>query len=126
MQVRVVDGDVPTTLRGVIATLQDLGYRITKAEPGAGTVSATKLNTVRLTAVVRSGPPGQAVVRANASVLMPGAETQVDSPEFYLRNFFGPLSATLGREAFSAPNDVTVPEAARPVPEVDPTRRPQS
>lgn len=123
MQSRVIDGDAPTVLRGVVATLQDLGYRITKAEPGAGTITATKMNTVRLTAVVRQTGPSQSVVRANALVLMPNVETQVDDPNFYLRNFFAPLSAMLGREAFAAPADDSVPNAVRPEPEPDPRRR---
>ena len=125
MQTRLVDGDAGPVTRGVIATLHDLGYRITKAEPGAGTVTATKLNTVRLTAVVRQRAPGQSVVRANAVVLMPRTETQVDEPEFYLRNFFAPLSATLGRNASAAPADESVPDAVRPEPEPDPRRRRQ-
>ncbi|WP_198378009.1 hypothetical protein [Neoroseomonas rubea] len=123
MQSRLIDGDAPAVLRGVVATLHDLGYRITKAEPGAGTITATKMNTVRLTAVVRQRGPSQSVVRANAVVLLPNIETQVDDPNFYLRNFFAPLSAMLGREAFAAPSDDSVPNAVRPEPEPDPRRR---
>jgi hypothetical protein len=67
--VTLIDGNAPGVTRGVIATLQDLGYRITKAEPGAGTVTATKLNTISITAVVRQHGAGQSIVRANATVL---------------------------------------------------------
>lgn len=122
MQTRLFDGDDATVLRGVIATLQDLGYRITKAEPEAGTVTATKLNTVRLTAVVRGREGRQSIVRVNAVVLAPALETQVDEPTFYLQNFFVPLSQTLGREAFAVPADASVPEAVRPAPEPSPRR----
>ncbi|MCK8788178.1 hypothetical protein M0638_27905 [Roseomonas sp. NAR14] len=122
MQSRMIDGEANTVLRGVIATLHDLGYRIDKAEPNAGTVTATKMNTVRLTAVVRQREPGRSVVRANAVVWQPRLETQVDEPNFYLANFFAPLAATLGREAFAAPED-GVPEAVRPAPDTS-FRRP--
>lgn len=122
MQSREIDGEANLVMRGVIATLHDLGYRITKVEPGAGTVTATKLNTVRLSAVVRQRSPGRSVVRANAIVLRPGVETQVDDPEFYQRNFFAPLSVMLNREAFAAPADASVPEALRPESEPDPRR----
>jgi hypothetical protein len=114
MQTRVIEGEAPTVMRGVVATLHDLGYRINKAEPSAGTVTATKLERVRLTAVVQQRESRQSIVRANAVVLLPRIESQVDDPQFYLRNFFVPLSATLGREAFAAPSDNSVPEAARP------------
>ncbi len=123
IQSRLIDGNAPGVTRGVIATLQDLGYRITKAEPGAGTVTATKLNTISITAVVRQHGAGQSIVRANATVLMPGIETEVDAPEFYQRNFFAPLSAMIGRAAVADPADASVPEAVRPEPEGDPRRR---
>ncbi|WP_052402001.1 hypothetical protein [Muricoccus aerilatus] len=114
MQARVIEGDAPTVTRGVVATLQDLGYRINKAEPAAGSITATKLERLRLTTVVRPVSNNQAAVRANAVVLLPQVENQVDDPRFYQENFFAPLSATLGREAFAASAETLVPEAARP------------
>lgn len=123
MQSRVFAGDPDTMMRSVIATLHDLGYRITRAEPEAGTVTAAKRGLLRLTAVVRQREPGRVVVRANAVVPLPGVETQVDDPEFYLRNFFTPLAETIGAEAFAAPNDDSVPDAVRPEREADLRRR---
>jgi hypothetical protein len=114
MQSRVIEGDAPTVTRGVVATLQDLGYSINKAEPAAGSITATKLQRLRLTAVVRPVSGNQAAVRANAVVLLPQVENQVDDPRFYQQNFFAPLSATLGREAFAASAETPVPDAARP------------
>ncbi|MCR0982254.1 hypothetical protein [Roseomonas populi] len=114
MQSRIIDGDAPTVTRGVVATLQDLGYRINKAEPAAGSITATKLERLRLTAVVRPVDSNRAAVRANAVVVLPQTENQVDDPQFYQQNFFAPLSTTLGREAFAAPADTQVPDAAVP------------
>ncbi|MEI7606115.1 MAG: hypothetical protein WCJ64_01900 [Rhodospirillaceae bacterium] len=53
MQTRAFDTtDRNKTLRTVVATLQDVGYTLDKIEPAAGTVSATKLDVLRLTALV--------------------------------------------------------------------------
>ena len=123
MQSRVVDGNENTVMRDVIATLQDLGYRITKAEPGAGTVSATRLTGLRLAAVVRQQTPGQSVVRANAVVLRPREETQVDDPLFYQQNFFTPLGDMMGRQLRPAAGEDNLPDAVRPVAETLPGQR---
>jgi len=116
-QTRVVEGDRNTVLRAVVATLQDLGYRITRAEPSAGTISATRLTGLRLATVVTEQGPSTTVVRANATVLQPGTEAQVDSVEFYQRNFFVPLSVVMGRDARPVRDDEAVPDALRPVAE---------
>jgi hypothetical protein len=87
--------DETKVLRTVIATLQDLGYAIDKVEPPAGTVTATKLSVLSLTAVVHPRGTGQTVVRANAMVRMASGNTQVDDPAFYQRRFFEPLSKAL-------------------------------
>jgi hypothetical protein len=123
MQTRIVEGEENAVLRGVVATLQDLGYRITRAEAGAGTVSATRLTGLRLAVVVRGQADGRSLVRANATVLGLGRERQVDSPEFYLRNFFIPLRDTIGREMLIADAAVAAPEALRPTAEVLPGQR---
>ncbi|MGG5886684.1 hypothetical protein ACLF3G_06050 [Falsiroseomonas sp. HC035] len=123
MQTRIVDGEENAVLRGVVATLQDLGYRITRAEAGAGTVSATRLTGLRLAVVVRGQAGGRSLVRANATVLGLGRERQVDSPEFYLRNFFIPLQDTIGREMLVADAAMVAPEAPRPTAEILPGRR---
>lgn len=116
-QTRVVEGDRNTVLRAVVATLQDLGYRITRAEPSAGTISATRLTGLRLATVVTEQGPSTAVVRANATVLQPGTEAQVDAAEFYQRNFFVPLAVVMGRDARPVRDDDAVPDALRPVAE---------
>ena len=61
--------DKPKTMRAVIATLQDLGFVIDKADLDLGSVSATKLDgyALRITVNVRPGSSGKnMVVRANA------------------------------------------------------------
>ncbi len=123
IQTRVVDGDPDAVLRGVVATLHDLGYRITKAEVEAGTVSATRLTGLRVAAVVRPAGPGQSAVRANATVLAMGREAQVDDPRFYQRNFFEPLGATMNRRVADAPADLALPDAVRPTAELMPADR---
>ncbi|MCX6639630.1 MAG: hypothetical protein NTW14_03995 [bacterium] len=57
-----------TTLRTIIATLQDLGFVIDKADDILGTVSATKLNyySLKITVSVRPRGESQLLVRANA------------------------------------------------------------
>lgn len=60
--------DKEKTLRTVIATLQDLGFVIEKADLVLGTISATKLNnySLRMTVTVRPRGNTQLMVRANA------------------------------------------------------------
>lgn len=97
MQTRAFDtADRTATLRTIIATLQDLGYSVGKVEPAAGTVSATKLGQLRLTATAFPRGTAQTAVRANAMVLMTGnRNTQVDDPVFYQQLFFEPLAKAL-------------------------------
>lgn len=61
-------GDVTKTTRTVIATLQDLGFVIDKADNDLGTVSGTKLDgyQLRMTVTVRSRSKKSVIVRANA------------------------------------------------------------
>jgi len=69
MQTRAFDTtDREKTLRTVIATLQDLGFVIDKADETLGTVTATKLNVyqMRMTVTVRPRGEKQLLVRANA------------------------------------------------------------
>ena len=61
--------DKPKTMRTVIATLQDLGFVVDKADLELGSVSATKLSgyALRMTVSVRPGASGKnMIVRANA------------------------------------------------------------
>ena len=60
--------DREKTLRAIIATMQDLGFVIDKADETLGTVTATKLNVyqMRMTVTVRPRGEKQLLVRANA------------------------------------------------------------
>lgn len=61
--------DKRQTIRTVIATLQDLGFVIDKADATLGSVSATKLDDyeLRVTATVRPRGERQTLVRVNAA-----------------------------------------------------------
>jgi hypothetical protein len=117
MQSRAFDtSDQNKMLRTIAATLQDIGYTITKVEPAAGTVSATKLGRLRLTATETAHGDKQIVVRANAMVQMPGLKnTQVDDPTFYQQLFFDPLSKAIFLTALQvddpAPSDGGTPSS---------------
>ena len=113
MQSRAFDtGDKAKTLRAVIATLQDLGYTIDKTELEAGTVSATKLAVLRLTATVNARSVGQVVVRSNAIVKVAqqgNQENQVDDPIFYQQLFFEPLAKAMFLSALQVEDGPEVP-----------------
>lgn len=69
IQTRAFDtSDKSKTLRTVIATLQDLGFVIDKADEVLGSVSGTKLDnySLRMTVTVRPKGARQIMVRANA------------------------------------------------------------
>ena len=118
-QSRLVPSDSDTVMRAVIATLHDLGYRITKAEPGAGTVSATRQVALRMAVVVQPRSTNQSVVRANATIVSLREEAQVDSAEFYNRNFFVPLGSALQRQLAAVPDDQVAPDPVRPTAELN-------
>jgi hypothetical protein len=46
-------------------------------------------------------------------------EAQVDSPEFYQKDFFVPLGDMLQRSLTNVPDDVAAPDAVRPIPELN-------
>ena len=73
------------TLRTVIATLQDLGFVIDKADAALGIITATKLDgyQLRLTVTVRERDSAQLLVRANAQY----EGMAVESPEPYQQFF---------------------------------------
>lgn len=84
--------DKSSTLRTVIATLQDLGFVIDKADDVLGTVSATKLNyySLKITVSVRPRGNTQLLVRANAQY----GVTPVTDPKPY-QDFFVALEKAM-------------------------------
>ena len=93
IQTRVFDTkDRDKMLRTVIATLQDLGFIVDKADNVLGAVSATKLEmyTLRMTVSVRPRGESQLLVRANAQYNI----TAVEDPEPY-QQFFDALSKAI-------------------------------
>lgn len=80
------------TLRTVIATLQDLGFVIDKADATLGSVSATKLDgyRMRITVTVRPRGTERLLVRANAQHEL----SAVEDPEPY-QNFFTALEKSM-------------------------------
>ena len=94
IQTRAFDTtDKEKTLRTVMATLQDLGFVLDKADSTLGTVSATKLKnySLRMTVTVRPRGETQLLVRANAQYNI----HPVTDPEPY-QQFF----ASLGKAMF--------------------------
>jgi len=91
--------DKNKTLRTVIATLQDLGFVVDKADEILGSVSATKLDGYQLRMMVTVRPRGQTqmLVRANAQYNM----IAVDDPEIY-QDFF----TSLGKSMFLTAHNV--------------------
>ena len=93
IQTRAFDStDKDKMLRTVIATLQDLGFIVDKADNVLGTVSGTKLDryTLRMTVSVRPRGETQLLVRANAQYNI----TAVEDPEPY-QQFFDALSKAM-------------------------------
>lgn len=90
--------DKERTLRSVIATLQDLGFVIDKADLILGTVSATKLDGYAMRMTVSVRPKGQAkmVVRANAQL----NTTPITAPAPY-QSFFIALERSMFLSAHS-------------------------
>jgi hypothetical protein len=80
------------TLRSVIATLQDLGFVIDKADAQLGTVTATRYNEymMRMTVTVREKDSQRIAVRANARI----DETAVTDAKTY-QDFFVALDKAM-------------------------------
>ncbi|QBY05761.1 hypothetical protein E2K93_15945 [Thalassotalea sp. HSM 43] len=88
-QSRTYEGtDKMSTLRSVVATLQDLGFVVEKADADFGVISATKLSGyhIRLTITVRDQGDGHVLVRTNAH----HGKRSIDDPEPY-RDFYTAL-----------------------------------
>lgn len=88
--------DKQAVMRGVISTLQDLGFVIDRADATLGSVSATKLNAYLLKITVSVRPRGttQILVRANAQYNV----HPVEDPKPY-QDFFSSLSKSLFLQA---------------------------
>lgn len=87
--------DRAMVLRSVIATLQDLGFIIDRADEKLGTVSGTSFaNRSKLTVSVRSSGTNQVVVRANAQ----SGLNEITDPVPY-QNFFNSLAQSLFLDA---------------------------
>jgi len=87
--------DKQRVLRATIATLQDLGFVIDRADSTLGTVSATKLDSYLLKVTVSVRPRGdQMLVRANAQYNV----TPVEDPKPY-QDFFNSLGKSLFLQA---------------------------
>ena len=86
MQSRTFDTtDKTKTLRTAMATLQDLGFVIDKADNVLGSVSATKLDryAVRITISVRPHGDTQMLVRANAQYNLKALEDPEPYQQFF-------------------------------------------
>jgi hypothetical protein len=84
--------DKEKTLRTIIATLQDLGFVVDKADSTLGTVSATKLSgyAMRITVTVRPRGEKQLLVRASAQY----KDQAVEEPKLY-QDFFVALEKSM-------------------------------
>jgi hypothetical protein len=84
--------DKRDTLRSVLATLQDLGFVIDKADFGLATITATKLQDyeIRMTVTVRERDGERLSVRANARF----NENPIEDPRAY-QDFFAVLDKAM-------------------------------
>jgi hypothetical protein len=91
--------DRKAVLRATVATLQDLGFVVDKADADLGTVTATKLAgySARVTVTVR--PKGNKQVTVRASI--EHNEKTVEDPQTY-QDFF----SALGKSLFLSANEV--------------------
>lgn len=80
------------TLRSVLATLQDLGFVIDKADYDLATITATKLQDyqIRMTVTVRERDSERLAVRANARF----NEKTIEDPRAY-QDFFAVLDKSM-------------------------------
>ncbi len=79
-------------LRAVVATLQDLGFVIDKADYELATISATRLQNfkIRMTVTVRERDGDRVAVRANARF----NEEPIEDPKSY-QDFFATLDKAM-------------------------------
>ena len=88
-------GDKAAVMRAVVATMQDLGFIIERADEKLGTVSGTSFaNDSKMTVSVRITSDKQAIVRANAQSKL----REISNPTAY-QNFFNALSQSMFLDA---------------------------
>jgi hypothetical protein len=100
VQTRAFDtSDREMTIRSVIATLQDLGFVIDKADVGLGTISATKLSgyAMRMTVTVRPRGKTRMAVRASGQYNVNAVSDAQPYQQFF---------AALEKAMFLTANDV--------------------
>lgn len=93
IQTRLFDtNDREKMLRTIIATTQDLGFIVDKADSDLGTITATKLSgyQIRMTVTVRDRGENQLLVRANAMYNLKA----IEDPQPY-QDFFNSLSKAI-------------------------------
>lgn len=91
--------DVDAVFGATLSALQDLEFVIDRADPGLGTVSATRYGggLVRLTVSVRPGEAGTTIVRASGQT----NQSELTSPEAFQRFF-----DALGQSLFLQPHEI--------------------
>lgn len=86
IQTRAFDTtDRDTTLRTIIATLQDLGFVVDKADDVLGSISGTKLDgySLRMTVTIRPRGEAQTLIRANAQYNITPVEDPIPYQQFF-------------------------------------------
>ena len=86
VQTRAFDTtDRDTTLRTIIATLQDLGFVVDKADDVLGSISGTKLDgySLRMTVTIRPRGETQTLIRANAQYNITPVEDPIPYQQFF-------------------------------------------
>lgn len=106
LQTRTFDlTDRNAAIRGAIASLQDLGFIIERANEGLGLVTAARFaepnyyDVVTVTVTVRHDSPKKMSIRANAIY----NNKPIDDPKVY-QNFFAALQRTLFLSQESKPS----------------------
>lgn len=91
--------DTRQVQRSIIATLQDLGFVIDKADPTLGSVSATKLDDyeLRITVTAKQRGKTQTLVRANAAHRRGAVTNPVAYQDFFV---------ALGKAMFLAAQEI--------------------
>ena len=98
MQTRAFDtADENKTLRAIIATLQDFGFVIRKANEALGTITAVRIDKypLRMTVTVRSKGGTQVLVRMNLYLRMDEYNSQPVRDPIIYQDFFTSLEKSM-------------------------------